>query len=179
MSNPKLQALEDLKKFGATYRGLVLVAEELARIGSLEQANDEAVKQLAQTKQQQQQAKQEHDAFLKTAEQQRKDAEAGTSAALADAKKVVDRQKAEAANVLAKAKADAEAVLQDAKQRGDDMVAKAQDSLRLVNIQIEDAGAALAQHQHDAEQLRKQRDAHKSELASIRERVAKLVNISS
>jgi polyhydroxyalkanoate synthesis regulator phasin len=101
--NTKQKAVEDIKKFGRMYKGFLAVAEDLERLGSLEQAMKEAEGRMA----------------LMLDEEKKKAAE------LEEMGRNLESVKAEGAQILRAANSDASAIVKEAMAKGEELVVSA------------------------------------------------------
>lgn len=117
MSNTKLQAVDDIRKLGRSLRGLLAFADELERIGSVENAAKESDARLAQAQKLEEAAGKD----LAVALQDLEKTKAQASRILADARTLADRHveigKAAAQDAIAKAQKDADGLVAGAKAR--------------------------------------------------------------
>jgi len=117
MSNTKLQAVDDIRKLARSLKGLVSFADELERIGSVENAAKEADARLEKA----QAAEAAADKDLAVALEDVKKAKEAASQLLVDARKLADQSveigKKAGAEIVAKANRDADGIMQGALAR--------------------------------------------------------------
>lgn len=125
MTNPKIQAANDIMKFAGTFRSFIALADELTDVGSLEQARDEAKARLSDLESRIAKRNAEYDAERLKRSQE------------------FEAQKQQAADYLAKEKALAETVSANAKEAAGKMLAEAHAEAKVI---IDEARAMAGGH---------------------------------
>ena len=161
MSNKKLEAVEGVRKLARTMRGLLDFADEVERLGSIEQATAEVESRFSSTKQ----AEDEAQKRLASAERE-------VSSAIDSAKTILSDAKAKAAEIVQRTSIEAVAKIETAEKKAEASWRDAADKKADIEKLIVQANADLAKVKAELASRRADLAKIEKRLEEIRQKVA-------
>lgn len=156
MTNAKLQAANDIARLATTFRGILTLADDLAEVGSIEQAGAEARKQLDNLTQQIKEKQEMFRQLLAQIDAEKKAANVKMAADFEAAKEEVSELLANAkdmaSTIVSSAQAEASVVVDEAKAMHDEHMRKAAEWRALAETAKVDHAGAL----RDAEDAKRE-----------------------
>lgn len=163
MSNPKLAAVHDLKRLSVQLRGILSIADDLERIGSLEQAEAEARSRLDKLRAETEGHKTTAASAIAAGAAAQTQAETVIEDARRQAKQIVEEAHAEAHRLLAADRRTADAALAESRTKRD----KTEKAIEAAEAALEDLGKRIAVRTAQLEDLNKKLEGVRAGLAAL------------